>query len=190
MEANAAVAQPRRGRPCGVCALSSEHRTMLESALAAGTSIVRISRQDWAPGRESIAYHLRSGHLPEQLQQRAERALGLDHTSVVARISDIAQRARTTALEAAEAEDRIGVLRAGDSELRALSVLAAAGETSEHEVAQHAAHRDLSAAVIRLARRYPEAAEAVAAELDRMYLPLLSAEIRDQFPDARNEITT
>lgn len=185
MEANTVIVQPRRGRPCGVCSLSSGHRTMLESALAAGTSIVRISRQDWAPGRESIAYHLRSGHLPKQLQQRAERAQGLDHTSVIARIADIAQRARTTALEAREAEDRTGTLRAGDSELRALSVLAAAGETSEHEVAQRAAHRDLSAAVIRLARRDPAAVEAVAVELDRMYRPLLSAEIRDQFPDSK-----
>lgn len=182
-----APAQPRRGRPCAVCSLSSDRRTALEMALASGSSIVRISKQDWAPGRESIAHHLRAGHLPEQLQQQAERAQGLDYTTVTARITDIARRARTTALEAAEAGDRAGVLRAGDSELRALSIIAAGGETSEFEIEQRAAHRDLSAAVIRLARRDPAAAEAVADELESMHRPLLADDIRDQYPDSEND---
>lgn len=132
------------------------------------------------PGRESITHHLNGGHLAADLQQQAERAQGMDYTSVVARISDIAGRARTTALEAAEAGDRTAVLRAGDSELRALSVLAAAGETSEHEIAQRTAQRDLSAAIVRLARRNPEAVEPVAVELESMYRPHLAEEIRDQ----------
>lgn len=161
---------------------------MLETALAEGVSISRVSQQHWAPGRESISHHLKAGHLPEQLQQQAERAQGLDYTSVVARISDIAGRARTTALEAAEAGDRTAVLRAGDSELRALSILVGSGESSEHDVAQRAAHRDLSVAVLRLARRNPEAVEPVVAELEDMYLPLLASEIREQFPISEIEV--
>lgn len=170
----------RRGRPCAVCSLPSQQRTSVETALAEGVSISRISKQHWAPGRESITHHLNAGHLRADLQQQAERAQGLDFTSVVARISDIAGRARTTALEAAEAGDRTTVLRAGDSELRALSVLAAAGESSEHEIAQRAAHRDLSAAVLRLARHDPTAVEAVAVELEGMFRPLLADLLRDQ----------
>ena len=99
---------------------------------------------------------------------------------MVARISEIAQRARTTALEAAEADDRAGVLRAGDSELRALSALAVAGETSEQEIAARAAHRDVTTAVIRVARRDAATAEAIAIELDAMYRPILAEEVREQ----------
>jgi hypothetical protein len=170
----------RPGRPCGVCALSSHQRTALETALAQGVPVSRISRQDWAPGRDSIRHHLQSGHLRTELQEQAERAQGLDYTTVVARISEIAQRARTTALEAAEAADRAGVLRAGDCELRALSALAVAGETSEHEIATRAARRDVSAAVIRVARRDAATAEVIAMELDAMYRPILAEEVREQ----------
>lgn len=170
----------RVGRPCGVCSLPSQQRASVETQLAQGISISRISKQHWAPGRESITHHLNGGHLAADLQERAERAQGMDYTSVAARISDIAGRARTTALEAAEAGDRATVLRAGDSELRALSVLAAAGESSEHEIAQRTAQRDLSAAIVRLARRNPEAVEPVAVELESMYRPHLADDIRDQ----------
>ncbi len=185
-----ATVQPRRvGRPCGVCSLPSQQRTALETALASGTSISRISRLEWSPGRESITHHLQSGHLSEQLQERAERAQGLDLTTVVARISDIAQRARTTAIEAAEAGDRAGVLRAGDSELRALSVLATSGESSELDIARRRSFQDLSAAVVRVARRDADTAEIVAVELDAMYRPILAEDIREQF-ESRNEITS
>ena len=183
-------ATPRVGRPCGVCSLSSSQRTSLETALAEGVSISRISKQPWSPGRESITHHINGGHLPAQLQERVERAQGVDYTSVVARISDIAARARTTALEAAEAGDRTAVLRAGDSELRALSVLANNNETSEQEIAQRVAQRDLAVALFRLARRDPQAGEAVAVELESMHRPLLADEIRQQFPESRNEISS
>lgn len=191
MDTSAHTPAPARvGRPCGVCSLPSQQRTSLETALAEGVSISRIAKQHWAPGRESITHHINGGHLPQQLQQQVERAQGLDYTSVVARITDIAGRARTTALEAAEAGDRTAVLRAGDSELRALSVLANSGETSEHEIAQRAAQRDLAVALFRLARRDPEAGEAAAIELEAMHRPLLADEIREQFPESRNEISS
>ncbi|WP_426181846.1 hypothetical protein [Microbacterium sp. TWP3-1-2b2] len=125
--------------------------------------------------------------MPQQLQDQAERAQGLDVTTVVARISDIAQRARSTALEAAEAGDRAGVLRAGDSELRALAVLATNGETSELEIERRRSYQDLSAAVIRVSRRDPETAERIASELDRMNRPILAEDVRDQAV-SRNEI--
>jgi alkylhydroperoxidase/carboxymuconolactone decarboxylase family protein YurZ len=130
---------------------------------------------------------VQAGHLPAQLQERAERAQGLDYTTVVARISDIAQRARQTALEAADAGDRAGVLKAGDSELRALAVLTANGESSETEMQLRAAFRDVSAAAFRIARRDPNAAETIAAELDAMHRPSIAEEIRDQAPSSEIE---
>lgn len=183
-----AAAPPRRGRPCGVCSLSSQQRTSLETALAEGVSISRVSKQPWSPGRESITYHVNSGHLPAQLQERVERATGLDYTSVMARISDIARRARTSALEAAEAGNQAALAKANDSELRALMALSALGETSEQEIAQRAAQRDLAVALFRLARRDPQAGDAIAVELESMHRPLLADEIREQFPESRNEI--
>jgi hypothetical protein len=175
-----ATLSPRRGRPCGVCSLPAQQRTVVETALASGTPVSRIARQDWAPGRESIAHHVQAGHLPAQLQEQAERAQGLDYTTVVARISDIAQRARQTALEAADAGDRAGVLKAGDSELRALSVLVTNGETSEHEISMRLAYRDTARAVIRVARRDAATADVIAAELDDMYRPEIADDLRDQ----------
>jgi hypothetical protein len=174
-----------------VCSLPAREREQIEIALAEGHSISRVSRQHWAPGRESIAHHLQAGHLRADLQGRAERALGLDHTSLLARISEIAQRARTTALEAAEAGDRQGVLRAGDSELRALAVLTATGESGEAEISQREIYRDASVALVRVARRDPGVAEAVAAELDRMHRPFLADDLREQSnPRSGNEITS
>ena len=160
---------------------------MLETALASGTPISRIAEQSWAPGRESITHHLRSGHLPQQLQEQAERVLGLDHTTVLARVSDIAGRARAAALEAADAGDRAAVLKAGDSELRALGILTANGETSESEIVLRSMFRDIAAAVIRLARRDPDAAEPIAAELDAMHRPNIAADVREQYPESRIE---
>ncbi|MDQ0725693.1 hypothetical protein [Microbacterium sp. W4I20] len=113
--------------------------------------------------------------------------LGLDHTTVLARVSDIAGRARTAALEAADAGDRAAVLKAGDSELRALGILTANGETSEQEIALRSMFRDIAAAVIRLARHDAAAAEPVAAELDRMHRSAIAADIREQYPESRIE---
>jgi hypothetical protein len=178
------TASPRRvGRPCGVCALPAPQRERVEIALAEGVSISRISQQHGAPGRDSIRHHLDSGHLRHDLQNRAERALGLDYTTVVARVSDIAQRARTTALEAAEAGDRAGVLRAGDSELRALAVLVGNGETSEIDIARNAWMRDVSIAVVRVGRRGDRAVDAVADELDALHRPEIADEIRALIPE-------
>jgi hypothetical protein len=188
MQHNSLATVPaRRGRPCAVCALPAQQRTAVETALASGASISSISKQHGAPGRESIAHHVRAGHLPQQLQERAERAQGLDYTTVVARISEIAQRARQSALEAADAGDRTGVLKAGDSELRALAVLTTNGETSETEIALRAAYRDAANALFLVARRDAETAERVAAELDRMYRPLIAEDLRDQAPSSEIE---
>lgn len=172
-----------------MCSLPAPHRERVEIALAEGTSISRISKQHGGPGRESITHHLQAGHLRHDLQARAERALGLDYTTVVARVSDIAQRARTTALEAAEAGDRAGVLRAGDSELRALAVLVDNGETSEIDIARREAFRDTAVALVRVARRDSAVGEAVANELDAMHRPVIAEDIREQSaPESRIEI--
>lgn len=181
--------QRRVGRPCGVCSLPSDERTALETALAAGTSISRISRQPGLPGRDSIRAHIAAGHLPQQLQATIERMQGLDSATIAARVVDAAQRARETALDALQSGNATVVLRAGDAEVRALGMLTAMGETSEDEVTLRTMHRDVAAAVIRVARRDPETAEIIAAELDSMHRPSIADDIRDQ-ANSRIEITS
>lgn len=181
-------APPRRGRPCAVCSLASDQRTALESALAAGTPISRIARQPFSPGRDSIRAHIQAGHLPQQLQVTIERMQGLDSATIAGRIVDAAQRARETALDALDAGNPTVVLRAGDAEVRALGMLSAMGETSETEVEMRIAFRDIVAAVFRVARRDPAAAEQIAAELETMHRPLLADDIRDQFPNSEIEV--
>ena len=170
-----------------MCALTSEDRTSLESALAAGTSISRISRQTWAPGRDSIRAHIQSGHLAPQLQATVERQHGLDSVTIAGRVVDAAQRARETALDALQSGNPTVVLRAGDAEVRALSMLSAMGETSEQEVQLRTMYRDVATAVIRVARRDPATAEVIAAELDAMHRPTIADDIRDQISNSEIE---
>lgn len=178
----------RRGRPCGVCALSAEQRTQLETQLASGWSISRISRQLWAPGRDSIRHHIRSYHLPAAIQGEVERVTGLDTTTLLARVGDIATRARTSAQEAEEAGDRAGVLKAGDAELRALGILSASGVHSEADMELNAAFRDIARAVYLTARRGErDAVETIAAELYEAGRAEIAEDILDQIPNSRNE---
>lgn len=166
-----------------MCSLPAHEREQVEVALADGTSISSISRQYGAPGRESITHHIRAGHVRADLDEKIARAQGLDWTTVVARIADIAQRARQTAQEAAEAGDRAGVLKAGDSELRALSVLATNGADSEYEIARQAWTHDVAVAVVRVGRRGDQAVDAVADELDALHLPEIADELRALIPE-------
>lgn len=120
-----------------------------------------------------------------------ERITGLDATTVLARVSDIATRARTASLEAEEAGDRAGVLRAGDAELRALGMLSAHGETSEAEIELRDAFAAIAWAVYLSARRGERvAAETVAAELYEMGRAEIAEDILDQMPESRNEIAS
>lgn len=170
-----------------MCSLTSEERTSLESALAAGTPISRISRQTWAPGRDSIRAHIQAGHLPQQLQETVERMHGLDSVTIAGRVVDAAQRARETALDALQSGNPTVVIRAGDAEVRALSMLSAMGETSETEVQLRTMYRDVAMAVIRVARRDPATAEVIAAELESMHRPTIADDIRDQITNSEIE---
>lgn len=171
--------------------LSAEDRTRLETQLASGWSISRISRQTWAPGRDSIRFHVRAHHLPAQLQDVVERVTGLDTTTVLARVSDIATRARTSAQEAEEAGDRAGVLKAGDAELRALGMLSVHGETSEADIELRDAFAAISRAVYLSARRGERVAvETIAAELYEADRGEIAEDILDQLPKSRNEVAS
>lgn len=168
MTGNAIVEPRRAGRPCSVCSLTPALRTGLETQLAQGVSIARISRQRGAPSADAIARHIRAGHLPRQIEERVLRATGLDSVAVASRVLDIARRARASALIAAEQNNHAAVARAGDSELRALSALVAMGGASEMEIELDAASRRVFQAVVNVARTNPASARAVAAELERL----------------------
>lgn len=155
----------RRGRRCDVCALPSDARTRIETALAQGMPLSRISRSTGAPSRDSLRRHIASGHLAPQLQQAVERLHGLDATTVTARIVDAARRAREISIEAFAEGDRTNALRAIDTEMRSLAVLSTLGVSSETEAEMAKAYQDTAKAVFVAARQDPAAAEAVASEL-------------------------
>lgn len=117
-----------------------------------------------------------------------ERVTGLDTTTVLARVGDIATRARTASLEAEEAGDRAGVLKAGDAELRALGMLSAHGEHSEADIELRDAFAAIARAVYLSARRGErDTVETIAAELYEMGRAEIAEDILDQIANSRNE---
>lgn len=184
-----ATVPPRRvGRPCSVCALPAPQRTHLEVSLAQGVTISRLSRQRGAPSRHSIARHVMSGHLPRALEDQAVRAQGLDFTSIAARINDIARRARTSALEAAEAGNAAALARANASELRALMALVAVSgpDASEVEIQTDADARAIARAVFAVAKDDAHVAESIGRMLENMGHGTAAEDVFDQ--TSRNEI--
>lgn len=119
------------------------------------------------------------GHLPVAIQAEVERATGLDSTTVVARISDIAARARTTALEAAEVGDRAAVLKAGDGELKALGALVSmrGSDVAEIEIELDSDARNVYMAVLNVVKNDSTTASRLAAELEKAGHVTLASEI-------------
>lgn len=184
-----APAQARRGRRCEVCSLAPEIRTRIESALAQGVSLSRVSRSSDSPGRDSLRRHITSGHLAPAVQAEVERLHGLDSTTIAARIVDAARRAREVSLEAMQDGDRASTLRAIDTETRTLGMLATIGVSSETDAELAEIFKATTHAVYVLAQRDPATAEVVAAQLDSMHRPAIAEDIRDQFPETKSEIS-
>lgn len=157
--------------------------------MAQGASLSRISRTPGVSSRDSLRRHITSGHLAPAVQAEVERLHGLDSTTIAARIVDAARRAREVSLEAMQDGDRASTLRAIDTETRTLGMLATLGVSSETDVELAEIFKVTTHAVYMLAQRDPATAEAVAAELETMHRPAIAEDIRDQFPNSRNEIT-
>ncbi|MCI9856772.1 hypothetical protein [Microbacterium proteolyticum] len=128
---------------------------------------------------------MRQGHLPEALQDRAARAQGLDLTTLVSRVSDIAQRARETAMEAAESSNHTAATRAGDAELRALQALVGMGVDDERQAALLAMRGAVARAAYSIAQTSPEVARLIADALDRDGHPDLADELRPPIPETK-----
>lgn len=173
--------QPRRaGRPCTVCSLPAEVRLSVETALAHGEPFRVISRGSGGLVEpDALRRHITSGHLPPELQDSAEATHGLDTTTLVHRVYEIAQRARETALEARASGHHSAVIRAGDAEARALGILAGLGVRREADIEDADVFKQTARAVLR-ASRSPAVAEAVAAELDALDRPALADDLRAQ----------
>lgn len=180
MSTSITPAPARRGRRCEVCSLAPEARIQIESALAQGVSLSRISRTQGAPGRDSIRRHVTSGHLAPAVQAEVERLHGLDSTTIAARIVDAARRAREISIEALEEGDRTVALRAIDTETRTLGMLATMDVTSEADAELAEMFKTTAHAVYLLARRDAATAEAVAAQLEAMHQHPLADDVRDQ----------
>lgn len=150
-----------------------------------GESISRIARRSDMPSRDSIRRHVLHGHLAPDIAEQVARSHGLDSAAVAQRIADVAQRAREAGLEALEAGDRAGVLRAGDAELRALSALSGLGVELERDAFVADGVRDIARAVFVLARSNPAVAEAVAVQLDSMGRTELAEDLLEQIPETK-----
>lgn len=167
MATTTAVAARRVGRPCGVCSLPAATREWVEESLAEGSSISSVSRQlGLRPGRESIANHIKGGHLRADLEERVLRHQGLDTVSIVGRITEIAQGHRQTVLEAEETGNGALAIRARDAELRALGALAAAGFDTERDAQAQVLTRRIANAAVTVAKTDSAVADALLLALD------------------------
>ena len=165
--------QMRPGRQCAVC---SGDRAAIEAALTDGQSISAISAT-WGMSRSSVRRHL-TKHMV--VDPATASAAGLDAASLALRVQQVAERAREVAEDALDAGAGAQAIRAGDGELRALTVLAAMGVKHETALQELGAYRTMTHAVIRAARRNPEVAEVVAAQLDLVDELGYAADLRSQ----------
>lgn len=180
---------PRRGRRCEVCSVPAEVQARIDTALAEGLSFSRISRMTGAPSRDSIRRHVLAGHLDPAAQEAVERAHGLDTIAIAGRFADGARRAREAGLDALDSGNVILSLKALDTEARLLGMLTAMGVEREYDADLALGARDIARAALVAAQNYPEVAEIIATELDRVRRPDLADDVRDQ-ANSRNEITS
>ncbi|WEK62091.1 MAG: hypothetical protein P0Y60_04865 [Candidatus Microbacterium colombiense] len=103
---------------------------------------------------------------------------------------DAARRAREISLEALEDGDRASALRAIDTEMRTVGMLATMGAVSEVDVELAEMFKATTQAVYRSAHRGErEAVETVAAELYEADRGEIAEDLLDQIPNFRNEIS-
>lgn len=138
-----------------------------------------------------------NGHVNPEIADAVSRSHGLDVVSVAGRLADATSRAREAGLVALEAGDAALALRAIDVEVRTLGALSNMGVEREIDADIALKARHLAHAAIKLVHEDPRQADLLAAELDRLHSGDMAADIRDiadeireQFPESRNEISS
>lgn len=155
----------RVGRPCLTCHHSD--REAIEAALITGEGISHISRQFGIPA-DALRRHLRV-HVSEVAKASLLGVDGLSASDLVHRVLDVADSARERRLTAEAAGQPGAASRAGDSELRALAVLAdRMGVTDTDLIEEVESAHQLALAVGLATRSSPAVGHAVAARLRTM----------------------
>jgi hypothetical protein len=155
--------QRNAGRPCSVC--NHPELDAIHLALADGSTYRAIS-DGFAPlSRNAVRRHALA-HLPVAIATEVERAQQLTPSTLLGRVHDVARSAREAREEAMNAGHHGVAVRAGDAELRALSILASLGIRDESEVdGKQATELDLRI-LGTLIRAFPELAQ----EAERQYV--------------------
>lgn len=154
--------QRNAGRPCTVCARHDLEQIHL--ALADGSTYRAVSDGFPPLSRNAVRRHALA-HLPVAIATEIEQAQQLTPTTLLGRVHDVARSAREAREEAMNAGHHNVAVRAGDAELRALSILASLGIKHESEVGgKQQAELDLRI-LGTLIRAFPELAQ----EAERQY---------------------
>lgn len=164
------------GRPCSVCGHAERHA--VELAIVDGSSFRAIADAFPPLSRNAIRRHALA-HLPSDLAAGAEAVTGLTATTLLERLHDIARSAREAREEAMQAGHHVAAVKAGDGELRALTVIASMGVRHEAEIESASAQRLTLTALRRAIRAHPELGEPVAAEYDALGLSVVADAVRD-----------
>lgn len=156
------------GRPCSVC--THPHRALIEAEVVGngGQAVPHVSTvaNRFGVGPHSLRRHLQNHAAPGARGVLGPRE-GADPAMVLERALAVADAVRTVRLQAERSGDHREVLRAGESELKALTVLSVRlGMDAESTVQALAEAKVLARAVGDVARVDPEVGEAIASRLE------------------------
>jgi len=156
------VEKTKTGRPCKTC--SSQMRAEIESLLVAGVSVSVVSRR-FSLSPAGVYRHL-SAHLSPVLRAVLRGTEGVSTGTLLQRIADVADSARQARISALENGATTTALRAGDAEIRAITVLSERFDLSDVDVIDQILEGELLArAVGNIARNNPTIAHSMIAEL-------------------------
>lgn len=168
--------QQRPGRPCTVC--GHAERDSIELALTEGSTFRAVADAYPPLTRNAVRRHTVGGHIRSDLAAEAYAVAGLSHVALVERVHDVARSAREAREESMQRGHHATALRAGDAELRALSVLAQLGVKHEGEIEDATAQRLTLTALRRAIREHPELGDSVAREFDALDLGIVADAVR------------
>ncbi len=142
------------GRYCSIC--YNGRRAEIEGALMSGLSVQLISRR-FAVSDDSLYRHT-SRHLGPEVREALREGNAIRVGDLLRRVMDVADGARAARLDAAAAGNHPAAVRAGDGEMRALSVIFDKFGVDDEGVADLLDQGEaLAIAVQRLIKRTPSA---------------------------------
>jgi len=152
-----------KGRPCRIC--SSSDRQAIELALVTNTAVSSISNR-FGLSVSGVNRHVKA-HMAPELRETFRASQRLNARDLIARVAEIANDALSTRKAALVAGQDVAALKAGDAELRALSVLTNRFGIDDLLVLDQLTEaQNLARAVGSLASTHPDAVRTLAAALE------------------------